>query len=137
VFTLLGAFSSLLVPKIGGVTGQRIAGSVVVLVGALMVMEQPWAPDGAGAWLLAALPALPVLGMIWAIFRLIVETDDEYQRFLFVKQILIATALTLAIATVWGFLEDFGMAPHAPAYWATVLWFAMIGVGGCIARRKA
>ena len=38
VFTLLGAFSSLLVPKIGGVTGQRIAGSVVVLVGALMVI---------------------------------------------------------------------------------------------------
>ena len=37
VFTLLGAFSSLLVPKIGGVTGQRIAGVVVVLVGALMV----------------------------------------------------------------------------------------------------
>ena len=37
VFTLLGAFSSLLVPKIGGVTGQRIAGAVVVLVGVLMV----------------------------------------------------------------------------------------------------
>jgi cytochrome c-type biogenesis protein len=38
VFTLLGAFSSLLVPKIGGVTGQRIAGVVVVLVGALMIV---------------------------------------------------------------------------------------------------
>lgn len=37
VFTLLGAFSSLLVPKLGGETGQRIAGAVVVLVGALMV----------------------------------------------------------------------------------------------------
>jgi cytochrome c-type biogenesis protein len=38
VFTLLGAFSSLLVPKIGGVTGQRIAGTVVLLVGTLMVV---------------------------------------------------------------------------------------------------
>lgn len=109
----------------------------VALVATILVMQQPWAPSGAAAYGLAVLPALPVLGMIWAIGRLVVETEDEYQRFLFVKQILIATALTLAIATVWGFLEDFGMAPHAPAYWATVLWFAMIGVGGCIARRKA
>lgn len=109
----------------------------VALVGTLLVMQQAWAPGGAAAYVLATIPALPVLGMIWAIGRLVIETDDEYQRFLFVKQILIATALTLAIATVWGFLEDFGMAPHAPAYWATVLWFAMIGVGGCIARRKA
>jgi cytochrome c-type biogenesis protein len=38
VFTLLGAFSSALVPKIGGVTGQRIAGAVVVTVGTLMVI---------------------------------------------------------------------------------------------------
>jgi cytochrome c-type biogenesis protein len=37
VFTLLGAFSSLLVPKIGGVTGERIAGAVVLLVGVLMI----------------------------------------------------------------------------------------------------
>jgi cytochrome c-type biogenesis protein len=37
VFTLLGAFSSLLVPKIGGVTGERIAGVVVIVVGLLMV----------------------------------------------------------------------------------------------------
>jgi len=37
VFSLLGAFSSLLVPKIGGVTGERIAGAVVLLVGVLMI----------------------------------------------------------------------------------------------------
>jgi cytochrome c-type biogenesis protein len=37
VFTLLGAFSSLLVPKIGGVTGERIAGLVVLVVGVLMM----------------------------------------------------------------------------------------------------
>ena len=37
MFTLLGAFSSLLVPKIGGVTGERIAGAIVLTVGVLMV----------------------------------------------------------------------------------------------------
>ena len=107
------------------------------LIGAIMVMKQPWAPQGPLAYLLAVLPALPILGMIWAIGRLIVETDDEYQRFLFVKQTLIATGLTLAIATIWGFLENFGLVTDIPAYHVTVLWFAMIGVGGCIARWRA
>ena len=110
---------------------------VVTLFGAITAMRQPWAPAGAGAWALAVLPALPVVGMIWAIFRLIVETDDEYQRFLFVKQVLIATGLTLAIATIWGFLENFDLVADVPGYHVTVLWFAMIGVGGCIARWRA
>ncbi|HYJ52718.1 MAG TPA: hypothetical protein VEW04_06065 [Allosphingosinicella sp.] len=110
---------------------------VGALIGAIMVMKQPWAPTGPAAWALAVLPALPVVGMIWSIFRLIAETDDEYQRFLFVKQVLIATGLTLAIATIWGFLENFGMVQDVPAYHVTVLWFAMIGVGGSIARFRA
>jgi len=107
------------------------------LVGALAVMRQPWAPTGVGAWGLAILPALPIVGMIWTIFRLIVEADDEYQRFLIVKQVLIATGLTLAIATVWGFLENFELVEDVPGYHVTVLWFAMIGVGGAIARWRA
>lgn len=110
---------------------------VAFLFGAILSMKQPWAPQGPLAYLLAVLPALPVVGMIWTIGRLIVETDDEYQRYLFVKQTLIATGLTLAIATIWGFLENFDLAPHVPGYHVTVLWFAMIGVGGCIARWRA
>jgi len=110
---------------------------VIVLMGAIMVMKQPWAPRGIPAYGLAILPALPVIGMIWTIFRLVVETKDEYQRFLFVKQILIATGLTLAIATIWGFLENFDLVAHVPGYHVTVLWFAMIGVGGAIARWRA
>jgi cytochrome c-type biogenesis protein len=39
VFSLLGAFSAELVPKIQGVTGQRIAGAVVAVFGALMVVS--------------------------------------------------------------------------------------------------
>jgi cytochrome c-type biogenesis protein len=39
VFSLLGAFSAELVPKIQGVTGQRVAGAVVSVFGALMVVS--------------------------------------------------------------------------------------------------
>lgn len=107
------------------------------LIGAIMVMQQPWAPTGPLAYLLAVLPALPVVGMIWAVFRLIAETDDEYQRFLFVRQTLIATGLTLTIVTVWGFLENFDLVTDLPGYHVTVLWFVMIGVGGCFVRWRA
>ena len=39
VFTLLGAFSSALVPSVRGVTGQRVAGAVVLVFGTLMVVS--------------------------------------------------------------------------------------------------
>jgi cytochrome c-type biogenesis protein len=38
VFTALGAFSSTVVPAIKGVTGQRIAGAVIVVFGLVMVL---------------------------------------------------------------------------------------------------
>jgi cytochrome c-type biogenesis protein len=37
VFTLLGAFSSALLPSVRGVTGQRVAGAIVLVFGVLMV----------------------------------------------------------------------------------------------------
>lgn len=86
-------------------------------------------PTGALAWALAVAPALPVVGVFWAVLRLIVETTDEYLRLLLVRQTLIATGFMLSIATVWGFLENFGMVDHIDAYYWAVFWFAGLGVG--------
>ena len=113
------------------------AAYAVTLVGAIMIMKQPWAPTGIPFYLLAVLPALPVIGMIWTIMRLAVENEDEYQRFLFGKQILIATGLTLALATIWGFLEDSDLVEDVAAYHVTVVWLAMFGVAGCVVRWRA
>jgi hypothetical protein len=84
------------------------------------------------AYALALIPALPILGVFWAIGRLLVEEPDEYLRHQLVRQSLIATAFMLTIATVWGFLETFGLAPHAEAYLASALWFGGLGIGGII-----
>ena len=83
-------------------------------------------------FILAALPALPIIGMFWAIGRLLVETRDEYQRMLLVRQILVGTALALAAATGWGFLELYGMVPHIPAFWWAIVYFAGQGLGTLI-----
>jgi hypothetical protein len=86
---------------------------------------------GALAWFVALLPALPIIGVVIAIGRLIVELTDEYVRMLMVRQTLIATAVMLGVATAWGFLEDFDLLPHVPAYYAAILWFGGLGVGAC------
>jgi hypothetical protein len=89
------------------------------------------------AWGLAILPALPIVGIFIVIGRLIVETDDEYQRMLLVKQTLIATGLTLAIATVWQWLVNFELATFPDEFGVAFLWLVMFGLGGIMARWRA
>lgn len=72
---------------------------------------------------LGILPALAVLGVFWAIGRLIVEETDEFIRMLVVRQVLIATAFALSVATLWGFLEAADVVVHIDAYWVAVVWF--------------
>lgn len=85
---------------------------------------------------LALISAFPVIGMFWAIFRLLIETDDEYQRLLFAKQTLLATAITLVIVTIWQFLQVYDVVATGPE-WMGVIWFAMLGIAAPIVRWKA
>jgi len=78
----------------------------------------------------AILPALPIVGIFGAMGRYLVEEQDEYVRMLMVRQILWASAFTLSIATVWGFLDNFGLVGHADGYWIVILWFFGLGLGG-------
>lgn len=87
---------------------------------------------GALAIAAALLPAICVAGVFWALARLLIEEQDEYQRLLLVRQILVASGLTLTVATLWGFLEDFALVPHVPVWYATPLFFAGLGLGALI-----
>jgi len=80
--------------------------------------------------------AAMICGMFWAIFRLLSECDDEYQRMLLVKQVLLGTAITLMIVTFWQFLEVYEVLAEGPR-WVGVLWLAMFGVAAPIARWRA
>ena len=87
---------------------------------------------GPVAYLLGALPGIAVLGVFWAIGRLLVEETDEYLRMLLVRQTLVATAFSLSIATVWGFLENVKLVSHVDAFYIAILWFAGLGVGSLV-----
>ena len=81
-------------------------------------------------YLVAILPALPIVGIFVAIGRYLVEEPDECIRMLMVRQTLWASGFALSLATVWGFLESFEMVGHVDAYYVAVLWFAGLGLGG-------
>lgn len=88
--------------------------------------------SGGLAYAIAVLPAVPIIGIFAAIGRYLVEEQDEYLRMLMVRQTLWASGFALSLATIWGFLESFGLAGHVEAYYIAVAWFFGLGLGGVI-----
>ena len=117
----------------------RVAGFMLVYLAVLPLgiwLHNNGSLPGALAPIFALLCALPICGVFWAIFRLLVETDDEYQRLLFAKQILLGTAVTLAIVTIWEFMEVYEVFASGPR-WIGAMWFAGFGIAGGYVRWRA
>ncbi len=88
-------------------------------------------PHGPIAYVLAIAPALPIIGVMWAVMRLLVEETDEYQRMLFVRQTLFATGFCLTVMTVWEFLQNYELvAAGNGGFGAAFFWFVGLGLGG-------
>jgi hypothetical protein len=90
--------------------------------------------EGPIVWMLGLVPGLAVASVFYAVAMLIMEQKDEFIRMLIVRQTLIGTGAALSIATVWGFLENFGLVAHVDAYWIAVIWMLGFGFGGLINR---
>lgn len=89
-----------------------------------------------GAFLLALLPVVPIMGMIWTMARYVREEDDEYLRHRAIMAALLGLGLVLALGTFWGFLETFGVVPHVPAWACFPVWAIGMGAAQCwLARR--
>nr|WP_137677159.1 hypothetical protein [Parerythrobacter lutipelagi] len=83
---------------------------------------------------LATLPGLAIVGVFWAVGRLIIEEQDEFIRMLVIRQALIATGFAMSAASVWGFLETADIVVHLDAYWWAVVWFFGLFVGAVMNR---
>jgi hypothetical protein len=87
-------------------------------------------PQGALAYALAILPALPVIAVVWAVMRFIVEETDEFQRMLLVRQCLFASGFSLTVMTVWEFLQNFDLVPPGNGGFGVFFFWAMgLGLG--------
>lgn len=101
---------------------------MLAMAGLVFTVNTPGVPFFWTA-LAALAPGLATLGVFWAIGRLIIEEKDEFIRMLIIRQSLIATAIALSAASVWGFLETANVVPHADAYWWPVMWFMGLAIG--------
>ena len=96
---------------------------------AMTFMDELFEVPQAVRFIIASLPGFAVIGIFWAIGRLIVEETDEFIRMLTIRQTLVASALSLSAASIWGFLEAADLVMHVDAYWWPVAWFLGLFVG--------
>lgn len=111
----------------------RLAVLMTFYLVALFVAVSAFRADlvsGPAAYALAVVPALPVIGVFWAVMQLLVEEPDEFIRMLLVRQALVATGFCLTIMTVWEFLQNFDLVPLGNGgFGAAFFWFMGLGVG--------
>jgi hypothetical protein len=81
---------------------------------------------GAPAYLLAVLPAAPILLTLLVTGAYLVEEKDEFQRNLYIQALLGGIALTLSLTTVWGNLEDFVHVPPLDLIWVYPLFWIFV-----------
>ncbi|HVH37184.1 MAG TPA: hypothetical protein VM757_01175 [Sphingomicrobium sp.] len=93
------------------------------------------AVSGVPAYALAITPALPIIGVFWAVMRFLIEEQDEFIRMLQVRQCLFATGFCLTVMTVWEFLQNFDLVPPGNGgFGAAFFWFVGLGLGGAYNR---
>jgi hypothetical protein len=85
-------------------------------------------PSGVVAYLLAILPALPLIAGLVVVGEYLAEEKDEFQRTVYVQAMLWSIGATLSFTSVWGFLENFNRAPHMDLYMVYPLVWAFVGV---------
>ncbi len=93
-------------------------------------------PAGALAYALAVLPALPILGMLVVIGLYLAEETDEFVRNMQIQALLGGIGGTLAVVSVWGFLEDFAHAPRLDLFMVYPLFWVFVGISTAVVRMR-
>ena len=109
---------------------------VVALLAGVSIVRH-YEPATAIRVILAMAVALPVIMMIRAMALLLNEESDEYLRSRLVDQSLIATGFLLTVATLYGFLNTFDVAPRVDAWAAFPLWAIGLGIGRLVRREPS
>lgn len=101
--------------------GGYVAVNVAAILGAFDDIKRP------GAIVFALVVTAPIIGQIWSLISWMRESD-EFMRALTAKRFIIATGITLALASVWGFMEFYAAAPHISAAMVFPLFCVAFGL---------
>src|SRR5580658_9197826 len=104
------------------------AGLVILLAVAAALAFRLGHVHGPVAYMVAVLPALPIVWMLIETGVYLAAEKDEFQRNVLIQCLLGGTGGTLAATTMWGYLEDFVHAPrfHLTCVYAVFVFFAAI-----------
>jgi hypothetical protein len=88
------------------------------------------------AWPLALAPGAAIIATIVVMGLYLREETDELERAILGESALWATGALLAIASTWGFLEEFGLVVHVAAWAVFPLWALCLGPANVFVRRR-
>jgi hypothetical protein len=84
-------------------------------------------PSHAFTVVLAIIPSIPIIAMVAIVGFYLKEEKDEFQRDLMIQSLLWGTGCTLAVTSVWGFLEMFSNVPRLPQFYVFVIFWMFVG----------
>lgn len=118
---------------------RRLAVAMVayslVLIGSLSLLRDTKLV-GPLLWIVAAAPAIPILGVLVAMGLYLKEEPDEFERAVHVEAMLWGLGAVLAVTTVWGFLSNAGVVPNPPLYLVFPLFCLAWGFSQPLIRRR-
>jgi hypothetical protein len=93
-------------------------------------------PSGALAYLLAVLPALPIIGVIIIAGLYLAEEKDEFVRNYQIQSMVWAIGAILVVTTVWGSLEDFAHVRHLDLFMLYPLYCFFVGISSVLVKLR-
>jgi phosphatidylglycerophosphate synthase len=118
---------------------RRLAVAMVayslILIGSLSLLRGAKL-TGPLLWIVAAAPAIPILGVLVVMGLYLKEEPDELDRAVHVEAMLWGLGAVLAVTTVWGFLSNAGVIPQPPLFLVFPLFCLSWGVSQPLIRRR-
>ena len=84
---------------------------------------------------MAAIPSIPLVGIIVVNGLYLKEETDDFQRELFIKSLLWAAGGTLAVTSFWSFVHLFAHFPPPDGFHPFVLFWLIVGLSNYPLRR--
>lgn len=107
----------------------------VVLMGSIYLLHGV-SLSGPLLWIVAAAPAIPILGVLVVMGLYLKEEPDEFERAVHVEATLWGVGVVLAVTTVWGFLSNAGVIPAPPLFLVFPLFCLSWGLSQPFIRRR-
>ena len=117
----------------------RLAPTMAIYV--LFVFLSKWGfqylhPTGLSVYLLAFLPALPMIGSLAIVGLYLREESDEFERFILIQSVLWGLGGALAVSTIWGALEEFAHASHRSSFYSYFFFWIFMALSGVLIRLR-